>query len=230
MNLKRIVIIIVLLISLLLGIYLLIPNNNSKGEDISYKTNNEIECNDNKENIPVIDFLKSISGLKAKSIELIDSPVGIKGEFLVPRKSILNGVDYFLKYTKNDKMENVKVDIGNGYISVRVDYKIINNVTTPIEVKVVPKLNNDKGLELKIKEVKFLDLKIANWIVNLGINSFIKDWFPKDEYINIDFKEGLVVIYKDNFKEIELDSLEIESTGLNINMTIDLCTIINKIN
>ena len=127
-------------------------------------------------------------------------------------------------------MENVKVDIGNGYISVRVDYKIINNVTTPIEVKVVPKLNNDKDLELKIKEVKFLDLKIANWIVNLGINSFIKDWFPKDEYINIDFKEGLVVIYKDNFKEIELDSLEIESTGLNINMTIDLCTIINKIN
>lgn len=102
--------------------------------------------------------------------------------------------------------------------------------TISIEVKVVPKLNNDKGLELKIKEVKFLDLKIANWIVNLGINSFIKDWFPKDEYINIDFKEGLVVIYKDNFKEIELDSLEIESTGLNINMTIDLCTIINKIN
>nr|WP_294576035.1 hypothetical protein [uncultured Romboutsia sp.] len=49
--------------------------------------------------------------------------------------------------------------------------------TISIEVKVVPKLNNDKGLELKIKEVKFLDLKIANWIVNLGISSFIKDWF-----------------------------------------------------
>ena len=64
----------------------------------------------------------------------------------------------------------------------------------------------------------------------MGLNSFIKDWFPKNEDINIEFKEGVVVIYKDNFKGIALDELKVESTGLNINMTIDLNTIIKNIN
>ena len=41
------------------------------------------------------------------------------------------------------------------------------NITTPIKVKVVPTLNNNKDLELKIQEVKFLDLKISDWLVNL---------------------------------------------------------------
>ncbi|WP_282193084.1 hypothetical protein [Romboutsia ilealis] len=230
MNLKRIIVIIILVISVILGIYLFTLSNDSKNEDISYKPNDKIEATNNKETVPVIDFLKSISGLKAKNIELIDSPVGIKGEFLAPRESILNGVDYFLKRTENDKMTNVKVDIGDSYIVIRVDYKITNSITTPIEIKVIPRLNNNKDLELKIKEVKFLDLKIADWIVNIGLKSFIKDWFPNDKQINIEFKEGVVIIYKDNFKGIYLDTLKVESTGLNINMTIDLDTIIKNIN
>ena len=127
-------------------------------------------------------------------------------------------------------MTNLKIDLGNGYITIRVDYKIINNITTPIEVKVVPLLNDNKDLELKIDELKFLDLKIADWIVNIGLKTFIKDWFPKDKNVNIEFKKGLVVIYKDNFKGIVLDKLKVEPTGLNINMTIDLNTIINDIN
>ena len=124
-----------------------VPINNSKGEDISYKPNNKIEATDNKETIQTIEFLKSISGLKAKNIELIDNPVGIKGEFLAPKESILNGVDYFLKHTENDKMTNVKVDIGDSYIAIRVDYKITKSIATPIEVKIIPTLNNNKDLE-----------------------------------------------------------------------------------
>jgi len=127
-------------------------------------------------------------------------------------------------------MTNLKVDLGNGYITIKVDYKITKNITTPIEVKVVPLLNSNKDLELRIKDLKFLDLKIADWIVNIGLNSFIKDWFPKNEDINIEFKKGVVVIYKDNFKGIALDELKVKSTGLNINMTIDLNTIINGMN
>ena len=195
-----------------------------------YKPNNKVETTEDKNTIEELEFLKSISGLKAKNIELIDSPVGIKGEFLLPRESILNGVDYFLKHTENSKMTNVKVDLGNGYIDIRVDYKIIKKIDTPIEVKVVPLLNKNKDLELKIDEFKFLDLKIADWIVDIGLKSFIKDWFPKDEDINIEFKEGVVVIYKDNFKGISLDSLKVKETGLNINMTIDLNIIIKNIN
>lgn len=127
-------------------------------------------------------------------------------------------------------MENVKVDLGKGYISISVDYKITKNITTPIKVKVIPTLNNNKDLELKIQEVKFLDLKISDWLVNIALKSFIKDWFPKNKDINIDFKEGFVIIYKDNFKGINIDKLKVELTGLNIDMTIDLNIIISDMN
>jgi len=230
MGIKKTTIIVLLTLAVLLGIYAFISSNKSINEDTSYKYNNKVETTEDKNTIEELEFLKSISGLKAKNIELINSPVGIKGEFLAPRESILNGVDYFLKHTENDKMTNVKVELGNGYISIRVDYKITKKITTPIEVKVVPLLNKNKDLELNIDEFKFLDLKIADWIVDIGLKSFIKDWFPKDEDINIEFKEGVVVIYKDNFKGINLDSLKVKETGLNINMTIDLNIIIKNIN
>lgn len=228
MNLKKISILIATVIIVLLGIFTFIYINNN--DDVSYNPNNKLEDIQNNETIQELEFLKSISGVKAKNIELIDNPVGIKGEFVAPRESILRGVDYFLQHTKNDKMENVKVDIGKGYISIRVDYNIIKNITTPIEVKVIPSLNVNKDLELKIQEVKFLDLKISDWLVNIALKSFIKDWFPKGEDINIDFKEGSVIIYKDNFKGISIDKLKVESSALNINMTIDLNSILSNIN
>lgn len=228
MNLKKISILIATVIIVLLGVFTFIYINNN--DDVSYNPNNKLEDIQNNETIQELEFLKSISGVKAKNIELIDNPVGIKGEFIAPKESILKGVDYFLQHTKNDKMENVKVDLGKGYISISVDYKITKNITTPIKVKVIPTLNNNKDLELKIQEVKFLDLKISDWLVNIALKSFIKDWFPKNKDINIDFKEGFVIIYKDNFKGITIDKLKVESTGLNIDMTMDLNTIISNMN
>ena len=228
MNLKKISILIATVIIVLLGIFTFIYINNN--DDVSYNPNNKLEYIQNNETIQELEFLKSISGVKAKNIELIDNPVGIKGEFIAPKESILKGVDYFLQHTKNDKMENVKVDLGKAYISISVDYKITKNITTPIKVKVIPTLNNNKDLELKIQEVKFLDLKISDWLVNIALKSFIKDWFPKNKDINIDFKEGFVIIYKDNFKGINIDKLKVELTGLNIDMTIDLNIIISDMN
>ena len=228
MNFKKISILIATVIIVLLGIFTFIYINNN--DDVSYNPNNKLEDIQNNETIQELEFLKSISGVKAKNIELIDNPVGIKGEFIAPKESILKGVDYFLQHTKNDKMENVKVDLGKGYISISVDYKITKNITTPIKVKVIPTLNNNKDLELKIQEVKFLDLKISDWLVNIALKSFIKDWFPKNKDINIDFKEGFVIIYKDNFKGINIDKLKVELTGLNIDMTIDLNIIISDMN
>lgn len=228
MNLKKVSILIATVIIVLLGIFTFIYINNN--DDVSYNPNNKLEDIQNNETIQELEFLKSISGVKAKNIELIDNPVGIKGEFIAPKESILKGVDYFLQHTKNDKMENVKVDLGKGYISISVDYKITKNITTPIKVKVIPTLNNNKDLELKIQEVKFLDLKISDWLVNIALKSFIKDWFPKNKDINIDFKEGFVIIYKDNFKGINIDKLKVELTGLNIDMTIDLNIIISDMN
>lgn len=79
------------------------------------------------------------------------------------------------------------------------------------------------------KEVKFLDLKISDWLVNLVLKSFIKDWFPDNGDINIEFKEGSVIINKDNFKGLSIDSLKVESSGLNIGMSIDLNAILSNL-
>lgn len=166
-------------------------------------------------------FFRDIAGVKATNIELIDNPVGVKGEFLVPEKSILNGINYFLKETKNDKINNVNIDIEENGIIAKVDYKVNQNITTPIEVKFLPTVDKNNNLILKIKEVKLLDLKLYDWIVDIALKSFIKDWFSKDSNINVKFEKGNVVIDKNNFKQVMLKNISLGSEDLKINMIID---------
>lgn len=166
-------------------------------------------------------FFRDIAGVKATNIELIDNPVGVKGEFLVPEKSILNGINYFLKETKNDKISNVNIDIEENGIIAKVDYKVNQNITTPIEVKFLPTVDKNNNLILKIKEVKLLDLKLYDWIVDIALKSFIKDWFSKDSNIDVKFEKGNVVIDKNNFKQVMLKNISLGSEDLKINMIID---------
>lgn len=166
-------------------------------------------------------FFIDIAGVKATNAELIDNPVGVKGEFLVPEKSILNGINYFLKETKNDKISNVNIDIEENGIIAKVDYKVNQNITTPIEVKFLPTVDKNNNLILNIKKVKLLDLKLYDWIVDIALKSFIKDWFSKDSNINVKFEKGNVVIDKNNFKEVMLKNISLGSKDLKINMIID---------
>ncbi|MDU3803347.1 hypothetical protein [Paraclostridium bifermentans] len=166
-------------------------------------------------------FFIDIAGVKATNAELIDNPVGVKGEFLVPEKSILNGINYFLKETKNDKISNVNIDIEENGIIAKVDYKVNQNITTPIEVKFLPTVDKNNNLILNIKEVKLLDLKLYDWIVDIALKSFIKDWFSKDSNINVKFEKGNVVIDKNNFKGVMLKNISLESKDVKINMIID---------
>lgn len=166
-------------------------------------------------------FFIDIAGVKATNAELIDNPVGVKGEFLVPEKSILNGINYFLKETKNDKISNVNIDIEENGIIAKVNYKVNQNITTPIEVKFLPTVDKNNNLILNIKEVKLLDLKLYDWIVDIALKSFIKDWFSKDSNINVKFEKGNVVIDKNNFKEVMLKNISLGSKDLKINMIID---------
>lgn len=166
-------------------------------------------------------FFRNIAGVKAKNVELIDNPVGVKGEFLVPEKSILNGINYFLKETKNDKISNVNIDIEENGIIAKVDYKVNKSITTPIEVKFLPTVDKNKNLIFNIKEVKLLDLKLYDWIVDIALKSFIKDWFSKDSNIDVKFEKGNVLIDKNNFKGVILKNISLESKDLKINMIID---------
>ncbi|MGL5352387.1 MAG: hypothetical protein ACRDA5_03560 [Clostridium sp.] len=195
---------------------------NVKGKNISKVEKNEVSSGD--ENIPneVFDFISSIAGVRANNIEIINNPVGFKGELFAPIDSISNGVDYFLENTENEKMENLKIDIKEDLISIYVNYKVTKNIKTPIELIISPSLNENEDLVINIDEVKFLDIKIADFIVNIAVNSFIKDWFPSESDLKIDFNKGNVVIYKENLKGIVLKNVSVESEGLKINAIINL--------
>lgn len=229
MNKKRLNIIIGVIIILILSTFILFGNN--KRDKYSNEQSIKIEKNKDEYNIGEVKdltFFKKIAGVKASNIELIDDPVGVKGEFLVPEKSILNGINYFLKDTKNEKINNVNISIDEREITAKVDYKVNEKITTPIEVRFIPNIDKDNNLVLNIKEVKLLDLKLYDWIIDIVLKSFIKDWFSKDSNINVEFKNKNVVIDKDNFNGFYLENISLDSQYLKIKMIIDFNYIINK--
>ena len=226
-NKNKIIIIISALIILIAGYFIIKTNNTSDN-----KVNTKVEQNIKQENKSLeegLDFLKQISGVKANNIELINNPVGLKGEFVAPRESILKGVDYFLKDTKNDKMEDIGIDIGNGYIYLRTTYKVNSFIKTPIEVKVKPSLDKEKDLVLEVSQFKFLDLNVPKWIVNLGLKNFIKDWFPDDNKFKVTFEEGKVVIDKSNYDKITIDNISIDNNAMKIDIIINLEKMVRNI-
>ena len=224
---KRIIIILLVLavvITVIIGCtYFNKPVDNSNN-----KIKNEEISNSNKSDIEgVIEFLGSISGVKAIDIEILNNPVGFTGELYAPKESIKNCVDYYLTNTNNEKMEDLKIDIGDNFLSIYVNYKGNKMIKTPIEVKVNPVLNNSGDLVINIDEVKFLDIRIADWIVNLALNSFVKDWFPSGGDLKLEFNKDNVVVYRKNFKGVNINKLSLEEEGLIINVTIDLREILN---
>lgn len=230
MSKKTVTISISLIVVILIGIFVFTyinkPENNTNSTGTTQIEQDTEQKNDNSNK--TIEFLKSVHGLKIENVELINNPVGFDGVFLAPKESISNGVDYFLKESKNDKIDKVNIDIGNGYIKAKMDYKITKKITTPIEVKIIPSLNKSKDLLLTIDDVKFLDLNIAKWIVDIGVKNFVKDWFPKDSKIIVEFNEGSVLIDKSNFKGITLNGIAIDSKELKLDMMINLEELITK--
>lgn len=219
---KRIIIVLLMLV-LVITVIIGCTYFNKSVENSNEQIRNEEISNSNESDIEgVIEFLGSISGVKAIDIEIINNPVGFIGELYAPKESIKNGVDYYLANTNNDKMEDLKIDIGDNFLSVYVNYKVNKMIKTPIEVKVNPVLNDNGDLVINIDEVKFLDIKIADWIVNLALNSFVKDWFPSDGDLKLEFNKGNVVVYRENFKGLKINTLSLEEEGLKINVTIDL--------
>lgn len=218
MNKKIILAVVTGVIILGIGIIGIKFNNNEGKTDDIFKEEEAIGA---EENADILSFLEAIAGLKANNIEIIDDPVGLKGEFFAPDEAIVSGINYFLEETDNDKMENLNITSGKGVININVDYKVTDTIKTPIELKIKPTLNEAKDLVINIEEVKFLDLKIAKWIVNMALDNFIEDWFPEQGDLKIDFNKGSVIIYKENFKGLEINDISLEN-GLEINVIIDL--------
>ena len=220
-NKKVIFLVISIIIAFTFGMFFA---SSLKGKEEKVK---ETSLNSTLYNSEMLEFLNCIAGIKAEDLEIISDPVSLKGTLFAPKEAILNGINYFLEKTENEKMKNVTLYTEKESITISVDYKVTKKISTPIEVKISPKLNDNKDLVINIDELKLLDIKLPKWIVNLIMDSFIKDWFPEEDK-NIEFTEGAVIINKESFNGVELENLEVENEGLRIKLVINLEETLNK--
>ncbi|MEE0727789.1 MAG: hypothetical protein UCV58_14830, partial [Clostridium saudiense] len=107
MNKKRNIIIAILLGLFILGSIVFVAIKVEKQPEIKEDIKKE-ETNE-KVDSDIMDFLNAIAGVKAEELEIINNPIiGVKGKIFVPEESIVNGINYFLEKTKNNKMSNLE--------------------------------------------------------------------------------------------------------------------------
>lgn len=225
MKRKRNIFILIIIGLLAIGsILFIIMNTKNKPilkEEIKNDTVDKVATNE------TLEFFNAISGVKAENIEIINSPVlGIKGKIFAPKISIVNGINYFLDNTNNDKMKNLEVDIENNVINLYVNYAVTDKIDTPIKVNITPSLNENNDLVIDIGSVKILDLKLADFFVNLALKTFVKDWFVNSN-IKVEYEKNKVILSKENFDGITLDSILVNDDGIALDMVIEIEKLIN---
>lgn len=212
---------------ILIIIFMFIKFNKNNNKDNIELPKDKVETtisNEQEKSIKsTIDFVSSIYGLEVNYLKVINDPVGFKGGLIAPKDTVSSGLDYIMKnIVKNDKLEDVGIFLGDGSATINVSYKVTNKIKTPVEMTIVPKLTKDKNLQIEIKEVKFLDIKVFKWLVDFSTSKFIKEWIPKDSGFIVEYKDGSIVIDKSNFKGISFNDINITSKSLNIDITFDL--------
>lgn len=209
----------------IITIFIKFSDNNSKGNKYSKidKVETSISNEQEKSIKNTIDFVSSIYGLEVNYLKVIKDPVGLKGKLVAPKETVTNGLDYIIdNIIKNDKLDDMDISLNEGSATVNVIYKVTEKIKTPVEMTIIPKLTNDKSLQIEIKEVKFLDMKIFKWIVDFSTSKFIKEWIPKDSKFKIDYKDGNIVIDKNNFKGITFNDINITTKSLDFDIIFDL--------
>lgn len=218
MNRKRNIIMMIILGLLILASIIFVAIKIEKQPEIK----EDIKTEDTNEVVEqgIIDFFYAIEGVKAESLEIINDPVvGVKGKIFVPDTAIVNGINYFLEKTNNNKMSNLEVVTENNSISLYVDYAVTDKINTPIKVDISPSINENKDLVIDIGSVKILDLKLADFIVNLALKTFTKDWFANSDII-VTYENNKVTISKDNFNGMSFDSILVSDEGITLDMII----------
>ena len=206
MKRKRNIIILILIGLFIIGSVLFVIMK-SKNKPI---INEEIksETVDKAEENGTLEFINAISGVKAENI------------IFVPKIAIVNGINYFLDNTNNDKMRNLKIDIENNSVDLYVNYAVTDKLDTPIKVNITPSLNDNNDLVIDIGSVKILDLKLADFFVNLALKTFVKDWFINSD-IKVEYENSKVIVSKENFNGITLNSILVNDDGITLDIIIE---------
>lgn len=149
---RNIIILILICLFIIESVLFVIMKSGNKpiiNEEIKSETVDKVEGTE------MLEFLNAISGVKAENLEIINSPIiGVKGEIFAPKTAILNGINYFLDNTNNDKMRNLELDIENNSINIYVNYAVTDKIDTPIKVNITPSLNYNNDLVIDIGSVK----------------------------------------------------------------------------
>lgn len=73
---------------------------------------------------------------------------------------------------------------------------------------------------LILVQLRFLDLKLADFFVNLVLKTFVKDWFISSD-INVEYENSKVILSKENFNGITLNSILVNDDGISLDMIIE---------
>ena len=215
MNKKRIyitlgIILTAILVSVLLQINISHDYSSNKPE-LDIESNTNIKIPDKKR-----EFLKVLVGLESKNMKIEDNPLRIEGTFVVPQDTVLNGIKYYLKTSKNKDIKDVEINLESEKMKIKAKYNLFGKFKTPVEMSVVPFLTENSDIRLDLKDIRVLNLKINQKL----IDSIINNWFSDQKGISVD--DGDVIIDKRNFKGVSLNDLLIKSSNLVINLSINL--------
>ncbi|RDY27879.1 hypothetical protein CHL78_007700 [Romboutsia weinsteinii] len=205
--------IIILAIMIIIAISVSYMSKNSKVENkkeqIEESTNIKLEDKQ-------LEIFKTLVGLESKEMKIVDNPLRVDGTFLIPQETVLNGVNYYLKTSKNKDIKDVEVSLLENSIKIKAKYNLFGTFKTPVEISVVPSLTKDSDIKLDLKDIKVLNLKINQKL----IDSIIDNWFTNQEGITID--GGDVIIDKKNLKGITVKDISIKSSNLIIGLSLKL--------
>lgn len=215
MKIKKIYIVIlaVLMIILIGGyeIYTKIKQDITNRQEIEFSTNNNFKLFNGQTEI-----LHTLVGLESKEMKIIDNPLRIEGEFKVPEETALNGINYYLKTTKNKEINDVDIRIEKDKIIIGAKYKLLNTFKTPMEVSIIPSITKSSDIKLHISDVTVLGFSIDEGLVNAVVDS----WFSNIKGIKVE--KGDVIVDKNNFKDIAIKSISLDTDNLIISLSMKL--------
>ena len=192
-------------------IYTKIKLDITNRQEIEFSTNNNFKLFNGQTEI-----LHTLVGFESKEMKIIDNPLRIEGEFKVPEETALNGINYYLKTTKNKEINDVDIRIEKDKIIIGAKYKLLNTFKTPMEVSIVPSITKSSDIKLHISDVTVLGFSIDEELVDAIVDS----WFSNIKGIKVE--KGDVIVDKNNFKDIAIKSISLDTDNLIISLSMKL--------
>lgn len=158
-----------------------------------------------------------ISGIDFKNIYLTDNMSKVTLDIIVSSDDVKSMIDYYLQQKNNIKIDETNIEIKENSILLTANYKITDDIITPIEIELIPSITNNNDLQLEIVNVKLLELKIPDKLLNIIFDRFITDLFTDAEINGTN-----IIINKDKFEGIILNNIVINLDEMIINVTMDV--------